>query len=213
MHNAVMKKSRGSDSLLDPSRETLIGPIEAARLLNVNPSTIQRWIDAGHIPAHRTTGGHRRVSRKDLTDFARRNRIPFSRTPGRRESLLIVDDEIDLLEMLKVRIRALLPDVEVLTAESGFEAGLAVSFHRPALVLLDIRMPGMNGVEVCRSIKADPQTASTRIVGITALRDPVEIGLLRQAGAEDVLLKPIEPDALREILVRVFPREENVRAV
>ncbi|MEK8023036.1 MAG: response regulator [Candidatus Hydrogenedentota bacterium] len=181
-----------------------IGTLEASKILHVDPSTIQRWIDSQLIPSHRTAGGHRRISLDDLQKFAAARHVPIDIAPD-RPRILIVDDEPDVLETLRVRIAGFRPDIDVLTADQGFKAGFAVHQYRPTLVFLDIRMPGINGVHVCKLIKTDPSTRDIIVVGITASRDPHEIEALLRAGASSVLLKPIETDDLKNVLARTIP--------
>lgn len=179
-----------------------VGPSEAAERLGVDRRSIQRWIDEGALIAHKTPGGHRRILERDLLGFARRHELPF-RTP--RNTVLLVDDDPDVLESLSVRIRSLRPDLEVHTAHSGVEAGASLAILHPVLVFLDIRMPGVSGIEVCRMIRDIPAMGDTVVVGITASTRKAEADALRKAGAADVLKKPLEKSALLDVLNRVFP--------
>lgn len=194
---------------LNGKKKLFVGTIEAARLLHVDPSTVQRWVDMRILRSFRTVGGHRRISLRHLRDFASSRQVPIepqSVTPR----VLIVDDEPDILQMLRIRINGYRPDIEVLTADHGFNAGFSVYQHRPGLVLLDIRMPGLDGVGVCKMIKDDPSTQDIRVVGVTASRDPIEIDALLAAGAEAVLPKPVQPSALHHVLDHCFPRPDTV---
>ncbi len=203
----MTRKTRKTEpqAVADSSDENkLLGPVEAARFLRVSLSSIQRWIDSGAIPAHRTFGGHRRMLEHDLVAFAEREGIPLS--PANNEQvLLVVDDDEDYLESLVVRIQGLRPDLEILTAMNGFDAGRLVHQRRPALVLLDIKLPGVNGIEVCRALKSEPETKGTHIVGMTGAARKSEIDALILAGAEDVLAKPIRKDVLLEIINQCIP--------
>lgn len=114
---------------------------------------------------------------------------------ARRRCILIVDDEPRNVKLLADLLAA--EGYEVSSAASGDEA---LARPRPDLMLLDVVMPGMSGYEVCRAIRADPRTAILPIVMVTAV-DPVEErvrGL--EAGADDFLSKPVDPE---ELLVRV----------
>lgn len=187
------------------SEEEIIGPVEAARLLRIGPTTVQRWIDSGLIPAHKTAGHHRRIVVRDLVEFAKTRGIPLhnqkSSTPP---TVLIVDDDHDLLDMFSVRIRGERPDLTVQTASNGFQAGFMISQHSPGLVLLDIRMPGLSGIDVCRLVKKNPLYGEMRIVGMTAFRDHAVDSLIA-AGAEEVLHKPVELRTLQTVLNRYIP--------
>lgn len=186
------------------SSKKFIGTMEASKILHVDPSTVQRWIDSQLIPSYRTAGGHRRISIEDLQKFAEARHVPINLSPV-RPRILIVDDEQDVLETLRVRIMGFRPDVDVITADQGFKAGFTIHQNRPTLVFLDIRMPGVHGIHVCKLIKSDPATRSIIVVGITASRDPHEIEALLQAGASSVLLKPIDSDDLKKVLDRTIP--------
>jgi len=193
MHDMPMDKGK-----------SFIGTIEAAKLLHVDPTTVQRWIDARMLPSFRTPGGHRRISLQHLHEFAKDKNVPLG-APSVPARVLIVDDEPDILHNLKIRILGCRPDLDVMTADQGFKAGFSVYQNRPGLVILDIRMQGMDGIEVCKLIKRDPSTRPTTVVGITASRNFSEIAALIAAGAETVLSKPVETSELRTVLDSCFP--------
>ncbi len=211
-----MNQTTRGDSEKPPgrTRERFVGPTEAARLLGVSPTTIQRWIDAGLIRAHRTVGGHRRMAVRDLKAFAGTQGLPMGEdaVPMNRV-VLVVDDDEDFRELLVERILSIRPDIEVHQAETGFQAGLVVSREQPALVFLDIRMPGLNGIDVCRMIKADSTTAGAAVVGMTVSRDSTQIDALMEEGAEEVLSKPFDQDVLTGVLDRFLPRASRDEAL
>jgi excisionase family DNA binding protein len=188
-------------------RKQFIGTKDAAKILHVDPSTVQRWIDARLIPSFRTAGGHRRISIQHLNEFIASRNVPTTKADPSRVNpcVLVVDDEEDILDFLRIRIRGFRPEIDVITATNGFQAGATIYKRHPDLVLLDIRMPGMDGIEVCRMIKEDPSTRATRVIGITASRESAEIEALLRAGAECVLSKPIESQAVKELVDDCFP--------
>lgn len=183
-----------------------LGAYEAARILGVGPRTVHRWVDAGSLPAHRTLGGHRRIRRDDLFAFAAERGIPLHPdAPRACPRILLVDDEPDLLQTLSDRIRHLLPEAEMHVTDSSFMAGLLAEKIRPHLILLDIRMPWADGIEVCRIIRKNPGTARARIVGVSAADTKAEIDGFLAAGGDDLLAKPVERETLRNLLSQVFP--------
>ncbi|MBL4889030.1 MAG: response regulator [Candidatus Lindowbacteria bacterium] len=190
----------------DLSEDKAVGTVYAAKLLGVGKTTVQRWIDSNVIPSHRTMGGHRRVFISDVYSIANKMNLTVNRlVPKATPSLLIVDDEEPILENLSLFCRNACPNTMVLTANSGFQAGVLTNRFKPQLVMIDIRMPGMSGIEVCRSIKSEPETAQARIIGITAYRDTPEIQEIYDAGASGILYKPIDHSLLRNILEGSFP--------
>jgi two-component system cell cycle response regulator len=117
--------------------------------------------------------------------------------PGR---VLVVDDHVLNVKLLEARL--LIAGYQVETAFSGAEALEKLGPFAPDIVLLDIMMPGMDGYEVCRRIRADPATARLPVVMVTALDKPSDHAAGREAGADDVLLKPVEDSALMPVVRR-----------
>ena len=196
---------------------------EAAKLCHVSPLSIINWVNAGRLPAFRTPGGHRRIRRDDLARFMRENGIPLPedlRDGSGRPRVLVVDDEASIREVIAASLasRPTQP-YEVMTAADGFEAGRLVATFRPDVVLLDLRMPGLDGFQVCRTIKADPETSSTIVIALTGYHTPETEARIVECGAVRCLAKPIEPsaigssiDAVNEAASAAKRRRKPVRA-
>ncbi len=108
--------------------------------------------------------------------------------------VLVVDDILPNVKLLEAKLASEYYDV--LTATSGEEALQKVMQDSPDIVLLDVMMPGMDGFEVCKRIKADPSTAHIPVVMVTALTDASDRVRGLQAGADDFLSKPVNDIAL-----------------
>lgn len=108
--------------------------------------------------------------------------------------VLVVDDILPNVKLLEAKLSSEYYDV--LTATSGEEALVKVANDSPDIVLLDVMMPGMDGFEVCKRIKADPATAHIPVVMVTALTDSTDRVRGLQAGADDFLSKPVNDIAL-----------------
>ena len=164
-----------------------------ARMLGVVVQSVSNWIDAGQLRAGRTPGGHRRIEAEDLLDFLRRQglAIPAELLPS-PPKVLVVDDEEAVASWVAAEIRAERPDIEVLVAHDGFSAGEIVGFERPDVVVLDLRMPGIDGFEVCRRIKAREDTRKTTVIAMTAYPSPKAEQRILECGAEVCLTKPLE---------------------
>ena len=96
--------------------------------------------------------------------------------------MLIVDDQPDLLRLLKTVIGRALPDVEVRTAENGQAALRLVHEHPPHVMLLDLHMPKMNGIEVCMFLRGMSLAENVTIIGVSAGAQQSDIELLRHLG-------------------------------
>jgi CheY-like chemotaxis protein len=124
-----------------------------------------------------------------------------TRTPTELELLrtvLIADDESSIRLLVHATIES--DDYAVVEAADGAQAWALTQELKPALVLLDVQMPGQSGLEVLRSIKADPELTATRVILLTskAQERDIEIGLI--AGADFYLTKPFSP---LDLLTRV----------
>ena len=116
--------------------------------------------------------------------------------------ILMVDDEEDFLLILKSALE--LRGFEVVTATNAVEAGIALATKKPALILMDIKMPGINGFQACEAIKRNPLTKDIPIIIISALSDDSNIKKATKMGLVDYFVKPIDMERLikkiREVL-------------
>ncbi len=108
--------------------------------------------------------------------------------------VLVVDDIVANVKLLEARLKA--EYFEVLTATSGFDALDIAGKSDCDIIVLDVMMPGMDGFETCRRLKADPKTAHVPVVMVTALDQPSDRVAGLEAGADDFLTKPIKDVAL-----------------
>ncbi len=168
-------------------------PQEVAALLLVSPITVRQWAQKGLLRAQTTAGGHRRFAREDIERFAKERGIVI---PGVDKSVLVVDDDPQLNSYLVALFKTSFDDLNVLSAKNGFEAGRLVARFKPDIVVLDIMMPGMDGVAVCQAIKADDSTASSLVVAMTGHHTQELEHRVLQAGAAVLLKKPFTPDEL-----------------
>src|SRR4051812_20943714 len=113
-------------------------------------------------------------------------------------SVLVIDDEKDVLELVRFNLEK--EHLDVITAtdgQSGLEIGLN---HKPDLVLLDLMMPGMSGLEVCKKLRGDERTSRVPIIMLTAKAAEADKIIGLEMGADDYITKPFSP---RELLARV----------
>jgi CheY-like chemotaxis protein len=120
--------------------------------------------------------------------------------PTTSKKVLVVDDENNVRRLVAATLSG--GDYEVLQARDGNEALEVVRRERPTVVLLDIQMPGLDGIEVCRQIKADPKLKDTVVVMLTAQAQMDARRRATAAGADTFLTKPFSPLQVLEIVER-----------
>jgi DNA-binding response OmpR family regulator len=111
------------------------------------------------------------------------------------ELVLVADDEEDILQLVRrVLERA---GFEVMVARDGVQALELAKTRTPAAAVLDVTMPGLDGLEVVRQLRADPATVGVKVLILTARAQQADIDRATAAGADDYLAKPFRPDDLR----------------
>ncbi len=189
--------------------------LEVARFCGVVNQTAINWIKGGHLKAFTTPGGQYRVYADDLIGFLRFHgmRIPeelaqeAQTEPQVNRTVLIVDDDRQVNEVIRRTIARSLPDFGIEQAFDGFQAGKLVAEWRPAVVVLDVDLPGVDGVQLCRSIKQDPALKGVMVISVTGLDDPdVERAMLAE-GADAFLRKPLDLVELAQLIGRFVGRD------
>ena len=177
---------------------------QASKYCNVSPKTIINWIEAGHIKAYKTVGGHRRIKKFDLEGFMRKQGIPIPEEEiiGERKRILIVDDDPIIVETIVQALEEEEYDYEIISASDGFEAGLQVNHFKPHLLILDIMMPDIKGYEVCKRIKTDEETKDTKIIVLSAYLDDEKFKKMKESGADLCFSKPLPLPQLKEEVAR-----------
>ena len=171
---------------------------DISRMLQVDPSTVSKWVDRGMLLAFRTPGGHRRVRSGDLRNFLIAHQMPIPQEIGSDLiRLLVVDDEKPVLDAIKRQFKAVADQVEISTTTSGVEAVLLVAETRPHGVLIDLNMPDLDGYEVVRRIHSRPQFEGVKLLTMTGRHSAEVIEEAKKAGAAACLAKPVK---LEEVL-------------
>jgi excisionase family DNA binding protein len=171
-----------------------------AAACQVSVVAVKKWIAHGKLPAIRTPGGHFRIADADFERFRAEYRFAGAGAP--RPRVLIVDDEPDIVALIRERL-AESKAWEVDTASRGYEGLLKVGTFRPDVLVLDLRMPHMDGFEVCRLVKSNPATRGTSILAISGDGSPSTVKRALGSGANAFLAKPFAIADLEEHLSRL----------
>jgi len=212
-----------------PGPPRYLTPVQVADACGVSPRTVSNWIRTGSIPAHRTAGGHGRVSAEDLRRFLIAHRVPLppglaagqpadegGATAGVPEGALAPSSGGSAVEQRRARRVLVIDDDEVLlevfrevltragfeveVARHGFLAGYLVGHARPDAVILDILMPGLDGYEVLALMRRRPEARGIPVLACTSLKGADVEARLSAAGFDGYVRKPIDFRALVEQL-------------
>jgi two-component system phosphate regulon response regulator PhoB len=118
-------------------------------------------------------------------------------------TILVADDEPHIVDLVRITLEH--DRVRVLEAFDGQQALLLAQAVRPDIVFLDVHMPGLDGLEVCRRLRDTPETREATIVLLTAAAQKADVARGLAAGADTYLTKPFSPVALLALVERVKP--------
>ena len=179
-----------------PRKKEYLKPKEVAALLRVEPGTVRLWTQNGRLRATVTPGGHRRFSYNVVVKFAREHNIALSSVAGDALRVLVVDDDKRVARTIKNMLLSADSDTQIEVAHDGFSAGQTVEKFEPHIIILDLVMPGVDGFELCKTLKNDPATMDVRIIAITGDPNPAAAKKIVNLGAEVCLPKPIKKETL-----------------
>jgi excisionase family DNA binding protein len=165
---------------------------EAADRLGVSLRTVQLWSEAGLLRAWKTPGGHRRILTSSIEELLqRRTGVAAKRGHGGHYEVLVVEDEPDFRQLFELHLRSWQLPIHLVCAPSGFDALLQIGASRPDLLITDLRMPGIDGFEMLRALKASGAMSELEIIVVTAL---TEHTITERGGLPEgvtVLFKPL----------------------
>lgn len=170
---------------MDKNKEFYTIP-QAAKICGVDRTTMWNWVKSGNVEAMVTPGGHHRILRQEIEKLLIKSKGLSESNPDSK-LVLIVDDD----PMIRVTLKSSLErrNYTVETASDGFQAGLKVLQFKPAVVVLDLYMTGIDGFEVCRTIKTNPELKSIRVIAMSGQDTPENKSRILKAGADSFIAK------------------------
>jgi excisionase family DNA binding protein len=167
-----------------------------ARRLGISIPTVQRWVDSGNLVAWKTPGGHRRIE----ADSADRLFVARGHPEPAAASVVVIDDNPDDRDILGALVRSAMPDCRLDVFDSGIQALVAIGHTPPDIVITDLMMPHMNGIEVLRQLAGQCVVHPHLIIAVSSL-GPQQLGRLGEL-PEGVrfVAKPIEPQPFIDLL-------------
>lgn len=140
---------------------------QAAALLGVSLGTVQQMVENGALQAWKTVGGHRRILSSSVDAYLS-NRQP-SGAANSSFDILIAEDDPTLQRLYKLTIEKWGLDLNLRLVDNGFDGLMQVGKAIPAILIADLMMPGMDGFEMIRRLRANPELATMDIIVVSAL--------------------------------------------
>ncbi len=170
---------------------------EIADLCHVSHVTVFRWIKRGLLKAYSTPGGHYRVQKPQFLSFLKEQEMPVPANLGNSQScILIVDDDKAILDIVSRAVLESFSDCRVDMALNGYEACIKIGDRKPDLIILDLIMPGMDGFEVLKTVRSNPETSGCRILVLSGYMNEESMRKAMDNGADMFLNKPVDLEAL-----------------
>ena len=182
---------------------------DIARYCHTTVMQVNRWIKNGDLKAFRNPGGQNRITRQEFRSFLERNGMPvldeFFREIERGKRVLVADDDRSVVDAIKYLLQAQQEDYEVKVCGDGYETLIAAGDFKPDLLIIDIRMPKIDGLEVCRRLRQNKSiTKGIKILAITGHSEAYDRDLVLRNGADDYLLKPFDKKSLLQLVQRLL---------
>jgi len=181
---------------------------DIGRIFGVSRISAYKWVVSGKIKSFKIPGGRYKIARRDLVDFIRKSGLDSRIAGGIQQDdvkILVVNDQKLIVQTVRDYMETAHPGWHISSASDGFEAGRMLSRVNPDLVILDLFLPGINGFNLCRNIKNDPNTRDVKIIVITGYPTQENISKARESGADAVLPKPFEMDKLEKLIKKFLP--------
>ena len=199
---------RTSREMMVPDRPLTTGDV--ARYCHTTVMQVNRWINQGLLKSFRSPGGQHRIVQTDFRDFLQRTGMPvmedFFEPVATTRRILVVDDDRTLAQAICHLLRAEFAGYPIDFAAEGYEGLIKAGAFKPDLLILDIRMPKLDGLEVCERLRQNAATPrGLKILAITGHADAYNRETVLAHGADDSLLKPFDGATLVQKVRELLP--------
>jgi len=189
--------------------KTALTTNQVAEYCRVPHEAVLRWVSEGKLKSSEAFADGYRVRKVDFVSFLQEHTLPVppELIENNQTRLLIVDNSVEIVEILEDLLSEI-DGLEIQTAFNGNEAGMKMETFRPHIIILDLWMPGVNGFEVCKHLKYNPETANITIMAITGHPCHETIKKINSVGADFLFEKPIDTISLKKTVEEMI-RNKN----
>ncbi len=197
--------NKGKDESIS---ESLYTSGEVARYCHTTVMQVNRWIKNKDLKAFRYPSGHYRITKEEFKSFLKRNDMPiindfFKEQRGKK--ILIADDDKNVVDAIHRLLSKKDKDFKIEVAYDGYEALIKAGDFKPDLLILDILMPKIDGLEICRRLRSDKTiTPGIKILAITGHSEAYDRETVLENGADDYLLKPFDTQSIMKSVEKLL---------
>jgi excisionase family DNA binding protein len=198
----------------DFSSEDYCGTSYAAKLMGLSVATVQSLVEKGEIDAWKTLGGHRRIALSSINAYLARHSPQLSRAdtdPKSRLRVLVVEDEENTRELYRCQLEEWDLPVDCTFMPSAIEALMDIASMRPDLLITDLSMPGVDGIEMLKALKRNQNLADMQIIVISGLSADAVAARGGLPAHARLLQKPVNFDFLQGYLTALVAANRRWR--
>ena len=176
---------------------------QVADYLEVSKQAVDKWIHAGELKVYRLPSGRIKILRSDFLEYIKTNDLYLDKEFFNLDSrkIVIVDDDVSIHSIFQKFFEEVNLDLDVKYADDGISGLLLLGAEKPDIVILDIEMPGMNGIELCKKILADTSLSGIKIVVISGYLINYEVEL-KKFGLKTFIEKPF---TIQDLNLKLMP--------
>ncbi|MEI7432186.1 MAG: response regulator [Betaproteobacteria bacterium] len=156
---------------IKPTTDEYITTRQAAKILGLSLGTVQQMVESGALAAWKTNGGHRRLSLASVKEQLRRRSSPNLQTGAQTNelSVLIAEDDQNLQKLYSMTMSSWAMPFSLKIVNNGFEGLVQIGQQAPDILILDLMMPGMDGFEMIRTLRANPALSAMDIIVVSGM--------------------------------------------
>ncbi len=183
---------------------TTLTTAQAAAMLGVAPNSVIMWADAGILQSWRTPGGHRRITLASVQAMLDKRNTRDAANRSRPLRIMVVEDDAAAAQLLVGQLGAVLPQAQVDVVSDGFVALVKAGQESPDVIVMDVHLPGMNGLAMIHSLRAQAGTRGLRFILVSSYQQHELKPFGELPGDVPFLGKPVDLEALREAVGQVL---------
>lgn len=184
---------------------------QIAEYCHVTVRAVYKWIKLGKLKAYQTPGRHSRVEFEDFIYFLKKYDMPTPeefKLASQKQKILVVDDDREMVNSIR-RMLILENKYSLAVAYDGFTAGRKFMEFQPDLMILDIKMPGMDGYEVCSQIRSNPANKNVKILAVSGILGIEGGEKILSMGANDFMAKPFDNNELKKKIEKLLKEKTS----